>query len=75
MSSVAVDSESQRLVTDVLIAGYTHETVKLYGITMPDEIIGVIFTFWFLDDCDEWDKSLFHESVNIDGQCATMTEN
>ena len=74
MSSVAVDSRGQRIVSDVLIAGFTHEASKLYGMTIPNEVIGVIFIFWFIDVCDEWDKSLSHESVNIVGQCAKMTK-
>ena len=28
--------------------------------------------FWLIDRCDRWDKLLFHESVAIDGQCATL---
>ena len=75
MSSVTVDSKGQRLVTDVLIAGFTHRASKLYGMTIPNEIIAVIFMFWFIDICDEWDESLCHESVNIAGQCAKMTKN
>ena len=74
MSSVAVDSKGQRLMTDVLIAGFTHRASKLYGISIPNEIIGVIFMFWFIDVCDEWDESLSGEPVTIDGQCAKMTK-
>ena len=74
MSSCGVDAEGERIIADVLIAGFTHETSKSYGIVIPDEIIGVIFMFWFIDVCDEWDKSLNGGSVTIDGQCAKVTK-
>lgn len=71
-SSVVVDG-SDNVTTEILVAGYTRETIETFKIVMPNEIIGVIFMFWFIDIGDEWDQSLSHEAVTIVGQCAKLT--
>ena len=70
--SASLDSSGNRIVSDILIAGFTHESTIEYNIAIPDEIIGVIVMFWFVDVCDEWDKSLADEAVIIDGQCVKL---
>ena len=69
MSSITVNAENERVITDILVVGYTLQETEKYAISIPNEIIGIIFLFWFIDVCDEWDKSLCSEYANINGQC------
>lgn len=74
MSTFIVDANCQRVTTDVLIAGFTHEASKVYKIAIANEIIGVIFMFWYIEVCDEWDRSFCADSINIVGSCAKSVE-
>ena len=74
MSSYSVDSNGDRIKTDILVSGYVKEFVAQHEIQVPDEIIGVLFMFWFIDVCDQWDMSLCHESVVIGGPCVTLNK-
>ena len=74
MSSATVDVEGNRVITDVLVAGYTHETTNMYDLVIPNEIVGIIFIFWFIDACDQWDQSFCHESVDFYSRCVKMTD-
>lgn len=62
-----MDADGKRIKTDILCRRYIHESLDRYNIVIPDEIIGVIFMFWLIDICDEWDQSLCHKLVDIDG--------
>ena len=70
MSSLVIDAEGQRITNDILIVGFIHETARKYYITIPNEIIGIIFRFCFIDVCDESDKSLCGWNVIINEQTA-----
>lgn len=70
--SLIVDAKGEHITTDILITGFIHDTTNNNDIIIPNEIIGIIFAFWFIDTCDKWDKSLCHETVNIAGQCVKL---
>ena len=59
---------------DSLVYGYIREKMKEYKLVLPEEIIKLCFEFWFLNVSDEWDKSLCHELVDIDGQCFKISD-
>ena len=76
MSTLSVDSAGNRITTDILIAGYVHDFEREFTLesSIPNEIIGVIFMFWFVDVCDDWDTSLCGEEFDIDGEYAKLIE-
>ena len=70
MALFAVDSNGQRIKTDILVCGYVRNIMDEYKIEIPDEIIGLCFLFWFIQVCDEWDEALYDEErIEIDGLC------
>lgn len=75
MASVAVDKNGSSITTDILVSGHVRNCMKEYAFDIPDEIIGILFIFWFIPFCDEWERSLIDERVKIDKQCATLTDN
>ena len=69
------DSNGKRIKTDILVFGYIRNVMNEYRIEIPDEIIRVCFLFWFMNVCDEWDKSLCHSQyVDIDESCAKLND-
>ena len=62
----ASDRYGSRITTDILVAGHTTHCMKQYTLDIPDEIIRLLFMFWFVPYSDEWDRSLIDERVNID---------
>ena len=69
-----VDAKGDRILTDILVAGFVHEGSMNHKLTIPNEMIGIIFMYWLITVCDEWDDSISHESVNIDGPFAHFTK-
>lgn len=65
-----VDAFGKRILDDILVSGFTHEVDQRYNLTIPDEIISIIFMFWLINVCDEWDQSLTDGAIHFDGQCA-----
>ena len=74
MASFSVDSNGQRIKTNILVSGFIKNIMNEHKLDIPDDIIGVCFLFWLIKTCDAWDQSLCHESVNIDGSCAMMSD-
>ena len=62
-----------RIQTDILVCGYVKHIMNIYQIQIPDEIIGLCFLFWLIKPCDEWDSSLCHKSISINGLYAEWT--
>ena len=84
-SFLSIDSESlrmatvmrnagQRISSDILVSAFTHQVIQKYDISIPSDIIGIIFMFWFIDVCDEWDEYSSSKSVKMDEQCAHWTD-
>ena len=74
MPAVAVDSQGNRIKTDILVSGYIKELTKEYELLIPSPIIDICFLFWFIKVCDEWDKEASADSIEIDGQMVHSTE-
>ena len=73
MACVSVDSNGRRIKTDILVMGYIRDIMDQNKLDIPDEIIALCFLFWFINVCDEWDKTLCHEEyVDIEGSCARI---
>ena len=70
MSTVTVDKDGNRIMTDVLTSGYLREEIeKKHKILIPYEIKQLCFDFWFIDVCDEWDIKLSKQSsIQFDGK-------
>ena len=70
MSTVTVDKDGNRIMTDVLSTGYLREEIeKKHKILIPSEIKQLCFHFWFLNVCDQWDIKLSkHPSIEFDGK-------
>ena len=67
------DTNNNAIKTDILVSGYIRQ---LFNIAMiPSEILHLCFLFWFIDICDQWDKSLIDEYAEIDGSRFKMKEN
>ena len=66
MSSSCFDAHGNRVKTDILVAGYVRDGTGNVTVDIPVDIIQICFTFWFIDICDQWDKSLCNEHVMID---------
>ena len=75
MPSFSVDSKGDRIKTDILICGYIRKFVGQYLIHVPKEITRIIFLFWFVKVCDEWDRSLCPQSVIINGSSVKLNKN
>ena len=74
MASFPVDANGQRIKTDILVAGFIKDAMSEHKLEIPDEIIGLCFLFCFIKVCDQWDRSLCHETIEIDGECATISD-
>ena len=74
MSLFAVDSQGNRIETDILVAGYIRNVASEYNLSIPEDINGICFLFWLIKVCDEWDRKSSAESIKIDGQFAKTTE-
>ena len=75
MSSLCFDANGNRIQTDVLVSGYIREFTNECNSDIPSDIIKLCFLFWFIDVCDEWDKSLCHQLVDINGGCFKLSDN
>ena len=61
--SVIFDCNGKRIKTDILTAGYLREEIEnKYKISIPSEIKRLCFDYWFINICDEWDKTLYDEN-------------
>ena len=70
----SVDSDGNRIMTDILVSGYIHDHETEYEVIIPQEIVGVTFMFWLIQFCDFWDHSLCHEVADINGQHVKLKE-
>ena len=70
MSTVTVDKDGNRIITDVLISGYLRKEIeKKHKILIPYEIKQLCFDFWFINVCDQWDiKSSKQSNIQFDGK-------
>ncbi len=59
-------SAETRIVTDILVSGYVHQIMDELKLSIPNEIIGLVFSFWFIDVCDTWSKSFSCSLFDID---------
>ena len=57
-------------VTDVLCAGYVHDFESRSDVAVVNEIVGLIFMFWYIVVSDVWDKSCSNLNAEINGQRA-----
>lgn len=51
-----VDSEGNIITTDILISGYVHNVNKKLDLSIPDDIVGIVFMFWFIDYCNVYSE-------------------
>ena len=72
MAHHAVDGKGNRIVTDILVFGYMRLEGKTYNVSIPDEIMRLCFSFWFLDVCDVWSKAQSCSCYTIDGPNAEL---
>ena len=75
MTSPSLDSDGKMIKTDILVSGYVRNAMNEYNykVEIPEEIISLVFLFWFIQICDEWDGSLSHDRfVEIDGSTAKV---
>ena len=57
MASFQKDSNGNRIKTDILTLGYFRQDIEnQLEISIPSEIKGLCFDYWFIKVCDEWDK-------------------
>ena len=70
MSILPVDSQGDRIKTDILTAGYLRKEIEdKHKILIPPEIKRLCFDYWFIDICDEWDETLYRNpKIEINGQ-------
>ena len=73
MASFHVDSNGERIKTDILVSGYIKNAMKQHRLEIPDEIIGLCFLFWLIKVCDQWDAASSHDEINIKGQYAEVS--
>ena len=74
MTAVSVDKDGNRIKTDILVSGYTRQEGDRYGMEIPQEIMMLIFRFWFIAVCDTWKKSLCCSLFDITNECARLTK-
>ena len=74
MSSLCYDHAGNRVTTDILVSGYIREFVDKFRTGIPNEIIKLCFSFWLIDVCDEWDKSLCHKFAEINESVFTLVD-
>ena len=66
MAALQVDVNGNRIKTDILTSGYLRQDIENeFKISIPSEIRGLCFEFWFIKVCDEWDKSYHAENTDI----------
>ena len=76
MTALQVDSNGNRIKTDILTAGYVRQEVEnKHKVVIPKEIKGLCFEFWFIDYCDEWDANYNEDNVEFKGQIAKLIKN
>ena len=51
MAAPSVDSNGDRIKSDILVSGYVNELMREDKIQVPDAIVTMIFMFWFIDVC------------------------
>ena len=65
---LAIDANGNRILTDILVSGYIREHMKKYiDLSIPNEIINLLFLFWFVNICDTWDKLSSYSFFDING--------
>ena len=74
MASFSVGADGKRIKTDILVAGYVRNIGKSCRLLIPDDINKICFKFWLITVCDEWDKKLSSNRVEIDGQIIKSNE-
>ena len=72
MATYVVDKDGNRIITDILVCGYSRQASDEYNMTIPNEIIRLCFIFWFIEVCDEWSKELSYSGYKIDGANAKL---
>lgn len=74
MATFSTDRDGQRIVTDILVAGYIRNISKQYNLAIPHDINGICFEFWIIRVSDEWDQSLIGKHIKIDGQLVQLSK-
>ena len=72
MATYTVGKDGKRIITDILVCGYSRQAADEYNMTIPKEIIRLCFIFWFIPVCDEWSKELSYSGYDIDGANAKL---
>ena len=74
MTTFTVDSNGDRIKTDILACGYVRQEIEnVYKIMIPSEIKQLCFVYWFINICDEWDKTLM-DGIDCDKQIVKSTD-
>ena len=72
-SMINVDSNGDRLKTNILISGYLRNCGKKYGLLIPDDMTSICFEYRLIEVCDVWDTK--YNANLIDSQTVTFQQN
>ena len=76
MTAFTVDSNGNRIKTDILVSGWIRELGKKYSLLIPRDINTICFMYWLITICDKWDHEYInHQDIEINGQVATRKYN
>ena len=70
LSTLAVDSDGARIMTDILSGGYIRQNIEqIYKLSIPSPIRRLCFMYWFIKGLDEWDVEMCKDdNVLFNGQ-------
>ena len=73
-ANFVLDSNGNRIISDILVIGYIKETEKTLKIHIPTEIKKLIFNYWLINICDEWliTKYLDTHTIKVNGLCINI---
>ena len=72
MSSLVVDSEGNRIETDILVSGWMRKAERKFKLLIPNVIKKICFEYWLITVCDEWLQEYALNDVIFRGQCVTI---
>ena len=75
-NNFVIDSNGNRIITDILVTGYIKEIEKIIKIYIPTGIKKLIFDYWLINICDEWlvTEKLTTDVIKVNGFCIDVLQ-